>query len=219
MKRLRSVLSTAVSLLLMLLLPFWLLFRGTIYLYQVQGWWFGFGLILMTLLVGLLLLVYVAMIWDAVFGANKITRRSLRGKVWVVSLLLIGYLSYTAFSFSAANAKSEVVAAEFRELHPLLRMGVGTFIFLDPTLMVTDMAREPEDYRRMGLTKKAYSLHFPQPDGYVHAIDLRTRGRAAWKNTLLSTYFRVLGFRTLRHIGTADHLHVSLVWPPAPQRL
>jgi hypothetical protein len=44
----------------------------------------------------------------------------------------------------------------------------------------------------------------------VHAVDLRTIGRAEWKNVLLNWYFRSMGFRTLRHVGTADHLHVSL---------
>jgi hypothetical protein len=54
------------------------------------------------------------------------------------------------------------------------------------------------------------SLHFRQRDGYVHAMDLRTIGRGAVRNWTTAVYFRVLGFRTLRHVGTADHLHVSL---------
>ena len=35
-------------------------------------------------------------------------------------------------------------------------------------------------------------------------------GRAPWRNLTMVAYFRPLGFRTLRHVGRADHLHVSL---------
>lgn len=219
MKRLKKLPGFILSLLFMLALPFWLLFRGTIFLYQEYSWWFVFGLLAMCVVVFFVLLIYVAMIWDSVLGANKITRKSVKGKMWFVLFLMVGYIGYTAFSFSAANAKSETVAAEFQELHPLLRMSVGTFIFLDPSLMVTDMSRVPEDYQSMGLATKTQSLHYEQADGFVHAVDLRTKGRPEWKNSLLKGYFWFLGFRTLRHSGTADHLHISLVWPEAPQRI
>lgn len=219
MKRLKKFLGFIVSILVMLVLPFWLLFRGTIYLYQEYSWWVFLGMLVMGIIVFFVLLIYVAMIWDSVFGANKITKRSLKGKMWFVLILMVAYLGYTVFSFSATNAKSETVASEFRELHPLLRMSVGTFIFIDPSLMVTDMARVPEDYAEMGLSAKSQSLHYKQEDGFVHAVDLRTKGRPEWKNALLKGYFWFLGFRTLRHTGTADHLHVSLVWPAAPGRL
>jgi len=53
-------------------------------------------------------------------------------------------------------------------------------------------------------------LHYPQPDGYVHAIDLRTAGRGFVRNRLVQAYFWSMGFVTLRHVGTADHLHVEL---------
>ncbi len=66
----------------------------------------------------------------------------------------------------------------------------------------------------MGLPVYERSLHFEQADGYIHAMDLRTLGRGEWRNRLMELYFRTLGFRTLRHVGTADHLHVSLP-PPA----
>ena len=62
----------------------------------------------------------------------------------------------------------------------------------------------------MGLPVNESSLHFEQANGYVHALDLRTQGRAVWKNTASIWWFKLLGFRTLRHVGTADHLHVSL---------
>ena len=31
-----------------------------------------------------------------------------------------------------------------------------------------------------------------------------------WRNLLLRGYFATMGFPTLRHVGTGDHLHVSL---------
>jgi len=43
-------------------------------------------------------------------------------------------------------------------------------------------------------------------------LDLRTIGRSERRNRLTAAYFQLMGFRTLRHLGTADHLHVSL--PP-----
>jgi hypothetical protein len=50
----------------------------------------------------------------------------------------------------------------------------------------------------------------PQEDGYAYAVDIRTLGRPEWRTRLVSLYFRAMGFGTLRHVGTADHLHVYL---------
>ncbi len=91
-------------------------------------------------------------------------------------------------------------------------VAVATLILADDELVVTDLSRTPEDYAAMGLPVYEASLHYPQEDGYVHAMDLRTMGRPGWRNMLTQNYFRLLGLRTLRHVGTADHLHVSL--PP-----
>jgi hypothetical protein len=65
----------------------------------------------------------------------------------------------------------------------------------------------------MGLPEPEWSLHYRQEDGWVHAFDLRTNGRSGIRNWFTGTYFRALGFRVLRHVGTADHLHVSLPLP------
>src|SRR6266567_1436245 len=54
------------------------------------------------------------------------------------------------------------------------------------------------------------SLHYVQRDGYAHAADLRTAGRGELKNRLVQVYFWSMGFATLRHVGTGDHLHVEL---------
>jgi hypothetical protein len=93
----------------------------------------------------------------------------------------------------------------------VLRLGIGTLVWLDRELLLTDADRLPEDYRRMGLPEKSASLHYRQSSGYTHAVDIRTAGRGELRNRLVESYFRLMGFRTLRHVGTADHLHVSLV--------
>ncbi|MEL6925882.1 MAG: hypothetical protein AAFO94_17705, partial [Bacteroidota bacterium] len=68
-----------------------------------------------------------------------------------------------------------------------------------------------EDYKRMGLKTKRHSLHYQQPSGFVHAVDLRTNNRSWLRNFLLRSYFQLMGFNTLRHGGTGDHLHVSIL--------
>ena len=62
----------------------------------------------------------------------------------------------------------------------------------------------------MGLNTNSRSLHYIQSDGFVHAIDIRTAGRSELRNQLTLWVFRSFGFNTLRHGGTADHLHISI---------
>jgi hypothetical protein len=91
-----------------------------------------------------------------------------------------------------------------------MRMGASTYLLFDRDAVVTDLERTAEDYLRMGLPVNETSLHFKLEDRYVHAMDLRTIGRSAWRNRLTEMYFQFMGFRSLHHVGTADHLHVSL---------
>jgi hypothetical protein len=65
----------------------------------------------------------------------------------------------------------------------------------------------------MGLPVYESSLHYRQQDGYVHAMDLRTIGRSGFRNWATKSYFQLLGFRVIRHVGTADHFHISLPVP------
>jgi hypothetical protein len=129
---------------------------------------------------------------------------------WIATPLVVLYLAHALLFLSSVNAKSEEVRAYYTSLHPLLRLSVSTLVILDGSVVITDTAREPRDYERMGLPVYESSLHFRQRDGYVHAMDLRTIGRGELRNWATKTYFRLLGFRVLRHVGTADHLHVSL---------
>ena len=112
---------------------------------------------------------------------------------------------------SGENFKSEGIKNEIRKVHPILRLSLSTLIHLDSGLIITDADRQPEDYKKMGLPSKSHSLHYKQSNGYAHAIDLRTRGRGEFRNFLIKSYFQLMGFNTLRHGGTGDHLHVSLI--------
>ncbi len=158
-----------------------------------------------------LLAAYVLLAARRLRGRVNVPRRLLQG----LAILVCAWCVYGLVFLSGANAKTEAVRAEYRSLHPLLRMAVGTLVLVDGDLLVTDAARTPEDYAVMGLPANEASLHLEQVDGYAHALDLRTVGRSGVRNTLTRVYFAAMGFRTLRHVGTADHLHISLGLPPA----
>jgi len=124
--------------------------------------------------------------------------------------LVVAYCGYALIYLSSGNAKSDRVRSYYTSLHPLLRVALSTWILVDRDLLITDLARRPDDYAAMGLPVYDGSLHYVQPDGYVHAADLRTIGRSEVKDRLVQLYFVLMGFATLRHVGTADHLHVEL---------
>ena len=96
-------------------------------------------------------------------------------------------------------------------MHPILRLSVSTLVYIDKDLIITDAKRLPEDYKKMGLREKGHSLHYKQNNGYAHALDLRTNNRSKIRNFLIRSYFRLMGFNTHRHVGTSDHLHISLM--------
>ena len=125
--------------------------------------------------------------------------------------LVLAYSLHGLFYISGNNIKNPDLRKEMREVHPILRLSVSTLIHIDKDLIITDGNRQPEDYKAMGLRSKGNSLHYKQSNGYVHAIDLRVNGRNEIRNFLVRTYFRLMGFKTLRHGGTADHLHISLL--------
>lgn len=156
-----------------------------------------------------LLFIYMTFIYRRFtkkFGdSDNLKRRSL------FALALVGlYCGYGLFFISSDNFKNPALKSEITDLHPILRMGVSTFILMDKDMIITDASRVPEDYRKMGLKTAKNSLHYKQKDGYAYAIDLRTNNRNETRNRMMSVYFNLLGFNTLRHVGTDDHLHVSL---------
>lgn len=129
---------------------------------------------------------------------------------WIAVPLVAAWSGYSLLYLASSNAKSDEVRAHYTSLHPVLRAALSTIILVNSDLVVTDMARQPADYARMGLPVHERTRHYQQPDGWVHAVDLRTIGRGEIENRAVQLYFWSMGFATLRHVGTADHLHVQL---------
>ena len=148
----------------------------------------------------------------AAWLSRKLTGRARFGMMgkWVALPLVAAYCGYSLLYVADANTKTSKVREYYRTLHPIVRVALSTFILADDDLVITDIARTPADYVAMDLPVRDASHHYRQRDGYVHAIDLRTIGRPQWRNWITQQYFRTMGFRTLRHVGTADHLHVGL---------
>jgi len=149
---------------------------------------------------------YAALVWHHFTGRVRLALVARRFAL----PLVVAYCGYGLIYLSSANAKSERVRAYYGSLHPLLRVALSTLILADRDLVVTDLARGPKDYAAMGLSPNDGSLHYVQRDGYTHAADLRTAGRSELKNALVRVYFWSMGFATLRHVGSGDHLHVEL---------
>jgi len=186
-------------------LPFVVLVRGAVFFYehgQVPAW--------LAVLVAALLTIGLVTLY-----ARWLLRR-FKGRPpvlllakWVALPLVVFYCAFSLLYLSRVNAKADV-RAYYTTVHPLLRLALSTWILVDDKLVVTDMRRAREDYAKMGLPVNETSLHYRQRDGWVHAVDLRTANRGWFRNRLTQVYFWMMGFNTLRHVGTADHLHVDL---------
>lgn len=202
-----------------LVLPFFLLLRGAVTLYELTEWnpYLCMGISAVASMVALYF--YLTWIVGHVVQKKKSVEKAKRINLRLVLVAVAGFCVYAVLYLAAGNAKTQNVQEEYTTTHPLLRLGVSSFILFDRNLIVTDMARTHLDYREMGLALKNKSLHYPQSDGYVHALDLRTNDRAEWRNKLLETYFWLMGYRTLRHVGTGDHLHISLMIHDNPHAL
>lgn len=184
--------------------PFVVLIRGAVWLYQGRGFPTWLALLAASAATLALLSLYGALI------SRRFTGRARMGFVakWVALPLVVGYCGYALLHLSRENAKDDAVHAVYTATHPLLRVALTTLILADRSAVITDVSRTPDDYRRMGLPLNRRSLHYRQADGWVHAVDLRTTGVV--RSLLVEGYFRAMGFDTLRHTGTHDHLHVSL---------
>lgn len=204
--RARTWLTRVGVLLAAAVLPFYALVGASVLLYRFAGiptWLALIGGAGMTTLV--LLSYALAAAWR-VSGVFRLPPIVWRG----IGAIVLAYALYTLLYVSSLNIKDVSLQREYRSLHPLLRLATSTFILVDRDVVITDMERISSDYERMGLPVYERSLHLEQRDGFAHAIDLRTLDRSEWRNLLMEAYFRAMGFRTLRHVGTADHLHVSL---------
>jgi len=199
-----------IRLVLLLVLPFICLIRGAEWgheYYQLSPWpaiLMGMGITIF------ILILYFSFIYGRITGKLG-NARSFKLRIGLALALVIGYSTYAIVYLSDSNVKSPEVHQTYTSLHPILRLSISTVLFIDNSLIITDGKRQPEDYKKMGLRTKKQSLHYVQPNGYVHAVDIRTRGHSELRNRLLEYYFKLMGLNTLRHVGTADHLHISLI--------
>jgi len=187
-------------------LPFIVLVRGAVFFYQygnVPTW-------LALAVAGLFTVGLVTLYAWSLLRKFAGRPRVLVLAKWVALPLVVFYCGFSLLYLSRVNAKADDVRAYYTTVHPLLRMALSTWLLVDDRLVVTDMRRAREDYATMGLPVNETSLHYRQADGWVHAVDLRTANRGWLRNTLVQVYFWAMGFNTLRHVGTADHLHVDL---------
>lgn len=205
-----KIIGSIIYYLFLLLLPFILLVRVAVYIHEVyalNGW---ISLAISGGITTVLMIIYFSIMYSKFTGKIG-TWMGLKRRMYAAGFMVFAYIAYTLFFISGENVKYDALRKEFRELHPILRLGVSTLVIADRKLIITDASRVPEDYKKMGLKTKGQSLHYKQSSGFTHAIDLRTNNRAEWENTLVKTYFGLMGFNTLRHVGTDDHLHVSLM--------
>jgi len=193
---------------LLAVLPFFLLVRGAVTAHTSLGLHGWLALALGAAAATAALALVTSRLYQRVTGRER-TRAIARN---VALPVVLAFCIYSLGWISGVNAKTEQIRELYRELHPSLRLAIGTAILFDPGVVITEIARTRADYARMGLSPIEDSLHFVQPDGWVHAIDLRTRNRSEMRNALAWLAFRAMGFRTLRHGGSGDHLHVAL--PP-----
>lgn len=196
----------ALSLVVVGLLPFYALVRGSVYLHEHEGFPAWLALTAGTLLTFVIVAGYTARLLRHATGGHRFRFAALWVALPVVTFYVVSALVYV----SSMNVKSPEVRAYYRSVHPLLRVALATVILVDRRAVITDLGRTPADYARMRLPVNETTLHYRQKDGYVHAVDLRTHGRGFARNGLLRLYFWTMGFDTIRHVGTADHLHVSL---------
>ena len=187
-------------------LPFFALIRGAVYLHAHRGVSTWLALLAGIAITVVIVTAYGVRLAGKVRGGPPIRAVALRFALPLVAF----YAVYCLLYLSSTHFKSPDERAYYRSIHPLLRVALATVVLFDREVVITDVARKPEDYARMGLPVNHGSLHLPQLDGYVRAVDLRTQGRGWIRNTFAVIYFRVMGFKTLRHVGTADHLHVTL---------
>lgn len=196
------------QLLLVVVLPFGLLVRGSVFFYRYAGFNGWGAVVLGAVVAGFVIFIYIYLLHR--YFSWQLSRKRLKfAAVFSVSLVVV-YSVYSLWFFSAGNAQTQRVEKEFTQIHPLLRLGLSTIILADAELVVTSAGRSAKDYKRMGLRVNNQSLHYPQVDGYIYAVDLHTRTRFFLRNWLLQGWFELMGFDTLRHVGTADHLHISL---------
>ncbi|HKK45727.1 MAG TPA: hypothetical protein VJ964_09410 [Balneolaceae bacterium] len=201
-----KILLRLILLLVCLVAPFVVLVRTSIFMYEHYHW-NGWLALLTGVIATIILLACYGLYLTLRYGSGAgVLKYMIRG----IAILVVSYTLYGLLYYSSMNTKTEDIRSYYRSLHPIMRVTLATITLANQHLVVTDIKRKPEDYAKMGLPENQHSLHYKQHDGYVHAVDLRTKGRAFWKNRSLQEVLQIIGLRTIRHVGTADHLHVYL---------
>ncbi len=183
------------------ILPFLVVLRISVLAYQENtddGW--------QALVIGILAALLLVCAYIAVFMWTFGLRRRLFMPLMNACLtVMLCYSGYALFHLAVSNAKTEEIRSYYTSLHPFLRVAVKNLTIIDDDLVLTDVQRTRADYRAMGLPPREYSLHFRQPSGFVHAVDIRTAGRPKVTNLLVELYFIMMGFQTI-----CRDLHVAL---------
>jgi len=207
--RLPGVAITAARAVLIAALPFFLLVNGSVLSHRFLGTPGWISIALGCAMATAFVAFWGARLWHRMTGRARLLEISRN----VALPIVLGFCIYSLGWFSSFNAKSPHIRDLYKDLHPTLRLAIGTATLTDPDVVITEISRKRTDYKRMGLASIENSLHFEQEDGWIHAVDIRTRGRSELRNWLSQIYFRAMGFRVLRHGGTGDHLHVALPRP------
>src|SRR3989454_12318387 len=153
---------------LIIALPFMVLVRGSVFIYEHGTRSVWLAVLTAALLTGGVITAY------AVWIARKLMRRGVRGgralvipvAKWVALPLVLFYCGYSLLYLASVNAKSDPVHAYYRSVHPLLRLAPSTAILLGRDILITDAGRVPEDYSRMGLPANSRTRHYKQADGW-----------------------------------------------------
>ncbi|MFT5165657.1 MAG: hypothetical protein ACI8P3_000885 [Saprospiraceae bacterium] len=205
----KAVIFFILKMIMLLVLPFIVLIRGAVYFHSNYSFHPQMAILGGGIVTLLVLIIYFSWFYGRLTGKFG-NVESFKFRAFLAAVLVIGYCAHGLFFFSGKNAKTDGVRREYTSLHPILRLSISTILFIDNELILTDASRLPEDYQKMGLSKKGHSLHYKQRNGYAHAFDIRTKGHSEIRNKLLQFYFYSMGLNTLRHGGTEDHLHISL---------
>ncbi len=196
------------GLVLLLILPLLVLIKGTVMSYQSE---MGY---LISLLIGGLAAFVVLLTY--LIAIDRVAGRQVFFNIWiklgVAAISVLSFMLYSMYVLNDENVKNRRIASQYTQTHPVLRLGLQSWSLFDRKLVITDIARSLSFYRRHRMRTYHRSLHFPQKylDGRVYALDIRTKGRGKFRNWITQVMFRMMGFGTLRHTGTADHLHIEL---------
>src|SRR5439155_21919269 len=137
--------------LLVTLLPFLVLVKVAVFLYTREGCATMLALAGGTACTAAVVTAYAALVWHRVTGRVRLALVARR----LALPLVVAYCGYALIYLSSANAKSDRVRAYYASLHPLLRVALSTLILADRELVITDLARGPNDYATMGLARTA----------------------------------------------------------------